>query len=85
MDPAVSEDRDPQLRHLYTTKDEAVRSQFYLMEWCEQAKPTDDGREHHWLSLEDAISRSLHEESRELLVRAGKASMTITARRRRRS
>jgi 8-oxo-dGTP pyrophosphatase MutT (NUDIX family) len=52
----------------FSANGEQVKVRFFLMEALEEGKPTDRGREHTWLPLDQALSRtSSHKETQEVL------------------
>lgn len=51
---------------LFQVHDTYVRVQFYLMEACEEGKPT-ESRAHRWLALEAALDLATHQETQETL------------------
>jgi hypothetical protein len=46
---------------------EPITVRFYVMETVEEGQPSDQGRRHSWLPLDQAMDRASHEESRTLL------------------
>jgi 8-oxo-dGTP pyrophosphatase MutT (NUDIX family) len=62
----------------YAANDEAVRVQFFLMEVIEEGPPTDAGRAHRWLTFDEAMSLTRHDETRTILSRANRECGRVT-------